>query len=210
MILLFLFIGFVTALVGALPLGASNIAVINTTLKQNTKQAFKIAIAAGVGEVILAYYALHYNMMVNDFFATNQWLQVLIALLLLAIGSFLFFRNNKASKKALKPKHNLWHSKYATGFLLALLNPPVLVYWLLIYGIINSKVAMLSMASPLETLVVFFGGVYIGKVFALYLYSRFSLIIQNKFHNINTKINKITGTLLFSIGILQVVKLYFI
>ena len=210
MILLFLFIGFVTALVGALPLGTSNIAIINTTLKQNAKQAFKMATTAGIGEVILAYYALHYNMMVNDFFSTNQWLQVLIALLLLAIGSILFFRNNKASKKTLSPKHNLWHSKYASGLLLALLNPPVLVYWLLIYGIINSKVTMLSVASPLEILILFFGGVYIGKVFTLYLYSRFSLIIQTKFHNINTKINKITGTLLFSIGILQVVKLYFI
>ena len=42
MILIYFFVGILAALLGALPLGASNIAVINTTIKQNAKQAFKI------------------------------------------------------------------------------------------------------------------------------------------------------------------------
>ena len=97
MLFIFLFIGIMASILGALPLGASNIAVINTTLKQNTKQAFKIAITAGVAEVILSYYALHYNMLVNDFFATNQWLQITIASVLLAIGAILFFKKQTDS-----------------------------------------------------------------------------------------------------------------
>ncbi|ARV09416.1 hypothetical protein BTO05_07100 [Winogradskyella sp. PC-19] len=209
MILLYLLIGLVTSIIGALPLGASNIVVINTTIKQNLKQAMKIAFAAGVAEVILSYYALNYNMLVKDFFFSNQWLQVLIAILLLGFGGLLFFKKTD-SKKTVKSNNSFLKSKYSKGFLLGLLNPPVLVYWLLVYGIINSNVAMLSVKSSVLVLLLFFSGVYIGKVVTLYIYGRFSIYIQQKFRNINFVINRITGSLLFSVGILQFVKLYFI
>ena len=206
MILIYLIIGILAAIVGALPLGATNIAVINTTLKQNAKQAFKITLAAGIAEVILSYYALHCNMIVRHFFDSNQWVQIVIAFLLLAIGGFLFFKSNKTSSKNSKLKT----SKYITGFFLGLLNPPVLVYWLVIYGVINGYALSLSIESPLLILFLFFLGVYLGKILTLYLYGKFSLVIKQKFENINTVINKVTGSLLFVIGLVNVVKLYFV
>lgn len=209
MILLYLFVGILTAIVGALPLGASNIVVINTTIKQNLKQAMKIAFAAGIAEVILSYYALNYNMLVKDFFVTNQWLQVLIAIFLLGIGGLLFFKKT-TSEKGSKEKKAYLKSKYITGFLLGLLNPPVLVYWLLVYGIVNSNLAMLTVNSPAIVLILFFTGIYIGKVFTLYIYGKFSIYIQQKFKNVNMLINKVTGSLLFFGGVFQVVKLYFV
>jgi len=206
MILIYFLIGIIAAILGALPLGATNIAVINTTLRQNARQAFKITLAAGFAEVILSYYALHCNMMVKDFFDANQWLQILIAFLLLAIGGFLFFKSTEKKSKTNKIKT----SKYLTGFLLGLLNPPVLVYWLVIYGVINGYSLSLSIDSSLVILFLFFFGVYVGKLLTLYLYSKFSLVIKQKFANINTIINKVTGSLLFFIGLINVVKLYFV
>ena len=206
MILLYLLIGILAAVLGALPLGATNIAVINTTLKQNARQAFKITLAAGIAEVILSYYALHCNMAVKDFFDTNQWLQILIAFVLLAVGGLLFFKSTKKKSK----KERLKTSKYMTGFLLGLLNPPVLVYWLVIYGVINGNSLSLTIDSSFLVLFLFFFGVYIGKLLTLYLYSKFSLAIKQKFENINTVINKVTGSLLFFIGLVNVFKLYFI
>ncbi|MCC1483795.1 LysE family transporter [Winogradskyella immobilis] len=210
MILLYIIIGLLASVIGALPLGGSNIAVINTTLKQNAKQAFKIAIAAGIAEVMLSYYALHCNMVVKDFFDNNQWLQILIAVLLLVIGGFLFLKSNKTDNNDNKKQSKLAKSKYATGFLLGLLNPPVLIYWLIVYGIINNNDFMLTLKSPISVLFLFFGGVYLGKILTLYLYSKFSIVIKNKFKNINGVINKVTGVLLFIIGIAQFAKLYFI
>jgi len=209
MILLYLLLGFFTSIIGALPLGASNIVVINTTIKQNLRLAMKIAITAGIAEVILSYYALNYNMLVKDFFLSNQWLQVLIAIVLLGVGGLLFFKKNN-SKKVSKTKKSFLKSKYATGFFLGLLNPPVLVYWLLVYGIINSNFAMLSVKSSAIVLILFFLGVYIGKVFTLYIYGKFSVFMERKFKNVNLLINKVTGSLLFTVGLLQFVKLYFI
>ena len=206
--MLYLFLGIVTAVIGALPLGASNIAVINTTLKHNLKVALKIAVTAGIAEVILSVYALNYNMMVKEFFSTNQWLQILIALLLLGIGGFLFFK--KKSSSAGKKAKVTFKSHYFNGFFLGLLNPPVLVYWLLVYGIINSNIAMLAMRSSLSVLLLFFLGVYLGKVITLYFYGKFSLYLQMKFSNINAVINKLNGSMLFTVGVFQFLKLYFI
>lgn len=209
MIFLYFLVGLLSSIVGALPLGASNIAVINTTLKQNASQAFKIAVTAGIAEVILSYYALHCNMVVKDFFNANQWLQVVIAIILLGVGSFLFFKSTKEKSDATKKTKPFLKSKYATGFFLGLLNPPVLIYWLLVYGIINSNDIMLSLQSSLTVLFLFFAGVYIGKLLTLYLYSKFSVIIKKKFQNINGIINKVTGSLLFFIGLINVFKIYF-
>jgi threonine/homoserine/homoserine lactone efflux protein len=206
MIVLYFIIGVVASILGALPLGASNIAVINTTIKQNTKQAFKIAIAAGVAEVILSYYALHCNMVVRAFFDRNMWIQILIVVLLMSVGSFLIFKK----KKEKAPKRNKWtSSKYATGFLLGIFNPPVLIYWIVAFGIINNNNLMLSLGSPLLVLFLFFSGVYLGKLVTLYGYSKFSIVIKNKVQNITLVINKVTGILLIVISIAQAIQLSF-
>ncbi|MCK8482186.1 LysE family transporter [Psychroserpens algicola] len=202
MILLYVFIGLLASTIGALPLGASNIAVINTTIKQNAKQALKIAIAAGIAEVLLSYYALHCNMVIRDFFDRNMWIQILVVVVLMTIGSYLIFK--KTTKKIPK-KNAIISSKYVIGFLLGLLNPPVLIYWIVAFGIINNYDLMLSIGSPLPVLFLFFSGVYIGKLITLYTYSKFSIALKNKVHNITFVMNKITGVLLIIIGITQAI-----
>lgn len=206
MIIIYFIIGVLAAFIGALPLGASNIAVINTTIKQNTKEAFKIIITAGIAEVLLSYYALHCKMVVKDFFDRNMWIQITIVIILMIIGSYLIFKSKK--EKHAKPSR-LSRSKYATGFLLGILNPPVLIYWIVAFGIINNNNLMLSLSSSLFVLVLFFAGVYTGKMTTLYLYSKFSLAIKNRVQNITLVINKVTGILLIIIGLAQAVKLSF-
>jgi L-lysine exporter family protein LysE/ArgO len=205
MVIAYFFIGILASILGALPLGASNIAVINTTLKQNAKQAYKIAIAAGIAEVILSLYALHCNTVVQNFINNNMWIQITIVLILLFVGAFLFFK--KQTEKQPKRK-KLTQSKYATGFLLGLLNPPVLIYWIVAIGFLNNNNFILSLQSSLSVLFLFFLGIYLGKLLTLYFYSKFSLIVKNRVHNINQAVNKITGVLLVVIAVFQVVKLY--
>ncbi len=204
MIVMYLLIGILTTILGALPLGASNIAVINTTLRQNAKKAFKIAITAGMAEVMLSYYALHYNITVRNFFNDHSWVQLLMALLLLAVGVYLFLK--KQSEKPKKKK--IIQSKYITGFFLGIVNPPVLIYWVIAFGFLNKNDIMLSLQSSLSVLFLFFSGVYIGKLLTLYSYSRFSLLIKSRIQNISNIINKITGVLLIIIAFVQAMKLY--
>lgn len=205
MIFIYLLIGIVASIVSALPLGASNIAVINTTLKQNARQAFKIAIAAGVAEVVLSYYALHCNGAVKSFFNNNIWVQVVIAVVLFGLGVFLLLK--KQSDKPQKEKR-FKLSKYITGFVLGLLNPPVLIYWVVVYGVINSGNFMLSLQSSVSVLFLFFVGVYIGKLLTLYFYSKLSVLLSKKLNAITSTINRVLGVLLIAIGVLQYLKIY--
>lgn len=95
MTLLYFLIGMLAAIIGALPSGASNIAVINTTLKQDAKQAFKIAITAGIAEVLLSLFALHCSMTVTKFAKNNVWIQIVIVIFLAASAVYLFFKKQK-------------------------------------------------------------------------------------------------------------------
>ena len=205
MILVYFLIGILASILSALPLGASNIAVINTTLKQNAKQALKIAITAGLAEVILSYYALHCSLIIKDFFNDNLWVQITIVGILFIVGSILFFKKQSESNSK---KRRLIHSKYATGFFLGIINPPVLIYWVIVFGILNNNNIMLSLKSSFLILFLFFFGVYLGKLLTLYFYSRISVIIKNKVQNITLVINRATGVLLLVIGFVQAVKLY--
>jgi threonine/homoserine/homoserine lactone efflux protein len=204
---IYLLIGIFAAILSALPLGASNIAVINTTLKQNAKQAFKLAITAGIAEVILSYYALHCNQVVKDFFNENLWLQTSIVIVLFVVGGYLFFKKQSETKPK---KGKLAQSKYATGFLLGIVNPPVLVYWVIAFGVLNNNNFMLSIQSSFLVLFLFFSGVYLGKLLTLYGYSKMSVIIKDRVKNITLIVNKLTGILLVIIGIIQSAQLYFL
>lgn len=207
MILVYLFIGIVASILSALPLGASNIAVINTTLKQNAKQAFKIAVTAGIAEVILSYYALDCNQVIQAFFNDNLWVQLLIVAILFLAGTYLFFKKQSETKPK---KQKLTQSKYTTGFLLGILNPPVLIYWVIAFGVLRNNDIMLSLKSSASVLFLFFLGVYIGKVLTLYFYSKLSSVIKNKVQNISLVVNKVTGVLLVVIGFAQALKLYIV
>lgn len=202
MLLLYFFIGILVTFIGAIPLGTVNISVINTTLRQDARNAMKIALAAGIAEIILSFYALHCSMVVSSFIDMNTWIQIVIAVLLLAVGGFLFFKK----KKERQTKSKLKTSKYITGLFLGLLNPPVLVYWVFIISYLNKNDIALTMNTSLMILFIFFAGVYLGKIITLYGYSKLSVLIKNKVQNIAQTINKVIGVLLVIIGLIQGIK----
>ena len=69
---------------------------------------------------------------------------------------------------------------------------------------------MLSMASAVPELILFFIGVYLGKFITLHLFSTFSVLVERKFSKLSKKINRVTGSLLFFVGVIQLLRFYFI
>jgi len=203
--LIYFSVGILVTFVGAIPLGTVNISVINTTLRVDARNAMKIALTAGIAEIIISFYALHCSMMVADFIDMNQWIQIAIAIVLFLIGGILFFKKKK--EEAIEKKRAI--SKYFTGLFLGLLNPPVLIYWIFMITYLNKNAFQLNMNTSLTILFVFFSGVYLGKLLTLYGYSRFSILIKNKVQNIASIINRVIGVLLFVIGSIQLVKYMF-
>ena len=202
MILTIFLLGLLSTIIGALPPGASNLAVIKTTVKENIQQSLKISYGAGVGEMLLAFIAFSSGMVVQDFFTMHVWLQFLIAGILGIAG--VYFIKTKQIEKRDKKKYN---SKYITGFALSIINPPVLIYWVLIFSVLRSSFG-LELENYSLGFFLFFAGVFLGKVATLYSYGKLGTRIQKKKSpTSSSSLNRMIGVVLMSLSLLQTMKL---
>ncbi|WP_055443669.1 hypothetical protein [Lacinutrix himadriensis] len=207
----YLFLGFITAIIGALPLGTTNVAVINTTIKENIQSALKIIYTAALAEIILVIIALQFNLQIENFISRNIWMQFAIALLLLVVGIILLSGRKECIKDEndeciiIKKRFNL--SKQMLGFILGLVNPTVLIYWILVLSFLNKKMLYLDISMAYVLLIPFLFGIYSGKAITLYGYGKFSHRLKIKMKNTTTKINRIIGVLLVAASLFQFAKL---
>ena len=200
--LIYAFTGFAASTLGALPPGAVNLSVVYTTLNRGAKFTIPIILAAAVGEIVLSFFALHCTMTVEEYIEQNIYVQYLIAGLLIVAGLFLFFQKTKVKKPDQLKRNN----GFLKGLLLAILNPPVLVYWLVAFAFISSNGLMVNM-SLIELTLIFFAGVFVGKIFTLWLYLQLSKRIAAKASHLTQKLNKWIAILLVVLGVIQLVKL---
>ncbi len=201
---LFYIMGAIIAFIGALPIGTVNLSVVQTTIQKDAYTAMKIAIAAGVAEILVSYLALNYNTAVSEYLSNNYGLQVFISVFIVVAG-VLFLLKKQKNRTHKKSRSTLYNS--LKGFLLALINPPVILFWLYIFSVLNDYSAYkIHGMLPVINLIFFFAGVYTGKIIALYLYSKFSLLIQNKIKNVSLYLDKGIGSVLLIIGFVQIVK----
>ncbi|TSE08157.1 LysE family transporter [Aquimarina algiphila] len=203
MILLYLLFGILIAIVGALPLGAVNLAVINTSIKESIRNASYIALAAGIGEVVLALFALHCSMELSDFFLANQWIQIVFIFLFFSIGLYFLIFKTKTNTKNNTRKIKISSSKFLTGFSLSILNPPVIIYWILAISLVDKYIFDLTSQNPLTSLFLFFFGIYLGKIGTLYFYGRWGNKMAQKSEDSKNKLSKIIGIVLVTLSIFQ-------
>ena len=203
MILGYSFIGlFLASLGGAAP-GASNLAVIKTTTKDSFQKGMRIAIGAGFGEILLAFMALCYSSFLTQFFEMNTWLQLSFMILFFIIGILFFFSVRLTFSRQgakIKPRS---HSKFMTGFILSVLNPPVLLFWILGISLTQKYLLPLTDMSSLLTLFFFFLGVFLGKTGILYLYAKLGKGWQQKKKTDPSKLNRVIGIALIVLSSLQ-------
>ena len=210
----YFFLGLLAAIIGALPLGTTNVAVINTTIKENIQSALKIIYTAALAEIILVLIAIRFNLQIENFVAMNLHLQYTIALLLLAVGIVLILRKKECMKDEkeeciLIKKRKFQIDKQMLGFILGLVNPTVLIYWILVISFLSKKRLYLSLNKEYLLLILFLLGAFIGKALTLYGYGKFSNVLKARLKNKTTRINTIIGTLLICISIFQFSKIFY-
>lgn len=209
----YFFLGLITAVIGALPLGTTNVAVINTTIKDNVKTALKIVYTAALAEIILVLIAICFNMQIENFVEMNVWLQYAIGFILLGVGIILALGRKECVKdeneECILIKKRYTISKQMLGFILGLINPTVLIYWILVISFLNKKMLYLSIDVAYSLLILFLIGVFFGKVITLYGYGKFSHLLKVKMKNITTRVNRIIGVLLICVSIFQFSKLFY-
>lgn len=201
-LLLFFISGLIASFAGGIVPGAVNLNIVYTTINKSAKAAVPIILAAGIGEIVLSFVALHCSVFVEENIQQNRTLQIGIAIILVVAGIALLLK--KASKTKKEGKSNQGFFK---GFLLAVLNPPVLIFWLLAFTYLASVANVEPMMSVLYLTVLFFAGVFIGKLLVLFSYLKLSSLIAKKADDITQKINKVIAILLLVIGVFQLSKL---
>lgn len=203
MIVLFFLIGLVISVIAAAPPGAANILVMNTVTRRSLHAAVYVMVGAGAGEVLLSLIALHCTSNFANYFEQNMWIQISVFVLFIVVGGFFLLRNRI---RLFPPTRSLKISrtpKFITGFLLAFLNPPVLIFWVLAFSLIHKYMLGITDMSPTATIVLFFLGVYLGKVAALYFYGKWGKRFKANDGASATKKDLFVGIGLLTVGILQ-------
>ena len=195
----YFFLGLLTTIIGALPLGTTNVAVINTTIKENIQSALKIVYSAALAEMILVIVALNFNMQIENFIGMN---------IILLLGRKECIKNENEECIIIK-KRRYNPSKQVLGFILGLVNPTVLIYWILVISFLRKKMIHLDISLEYSLLGLFLVGVFLGKVLTLYGYGKFSHTLKLKMKNITTKINRVIGILLVVVSLFQFAKIFF-
>jgi len=212
-LIIYFFTGLLVAIIGAFPLGTVNVAVINTTVKENISSALKIVFPAALGELLLICFAIVYYKTIQGFISENSWLEYVIVIVLLILGLVLIFGKKNCIKDdygeciATKPRVQL--PKEALGFILGLLNPTVLIYWLLAISYLSKKMIYIEINTALTLLGLFFTGAFIGKASTLYGYGKCSHLLKMKIKNITGTINKVIGSLLLLVSLIQLIKIVY-
>ncbi len=211
--ILYFFTGLLVAIIGALPLGTVNVAVINTTIKENISSALKIVFPAAIGELVLIFFAICYYKSIQGFITKNSWLEYIIVLVLFVLGLVLIFGKKNCIKdengECIVTKNKVQLSKEVLGFLLGLFNPTVLIYWLLVISFLSTKMIPLQLETAISLLFLFFLGAFIGKSLTLYGYGKCSNLLKMKVKGITATINKVIGSLLLIVALIQLIKIIY-
>jgi threonine/homoserine/homoserine lactone efflux protein len=125
------------------------------------------------------------------------------SILFFSIGVYFLLLKNKINTKHKPNKLKLSNSKFLTGFSLAILNPPVIIYWVLAISLVNKYVFNLTVQNPLTSLFLFFLGIYLGKIGTLYFYSLWGNKIAQQPGDSKAKLSRIIGIVLVVISIFQ-------
>ncbi|GEQ87369.1 hypothetical protein ULMS_28770 [Patiriisocius marinistellae] len=209
LLILFAGCGFLISALGALPASSSNVAMVTTTLENSFKKAVNIAYGAGLGSTLIAFIALWYSRAFTDYFENNLWIQISFLVLFFIIGLLIVLRNyfDFGIENPLAKEWNV--GSFYKGLLLAILNPPALLFWIFILSLANQFLFSITKFSPIFVLISFFTGVFVGKFSVLYMYGKLSKKINTKDSKNKKRVHTIIGYLLVIGSLVQGVRMIF-
>lgn len=196
-------IAFLATFVGTIPFGPINMSVISITLNKSFNKSLQFSIAASLVEILEAAVAISFGIYIQTFIQSHSWIQILIFSLFIGIGVFFIVRTTSPK---LQGKSKVKTSEFVKGLLVSLGNPQALPFWIFILSIIAQNIDINFSGTHLLGFLI---GVFLGKLGALMLFAYLSSFLKNKLSDSCTWINRVLGSILLLIGLIQAVK-YFI
>lgn len=124
---LYVAVGAFSCFLGTIPFGPINLTVVKTAIDYNKARGTEVALAASIVEVGMALIAICFGFVISAFLEANAFVQFLIALVFIILAVLIFNRESKASLDSTsRDVEN--KSMFASGFLIAALNPQAIPF----------------------------------------------------------------------------------
>ncbi len=202
MIMHFIF-GLVGSFLGGVAFGPINLSVVDITLKENMKSAIRFSIAAAFAELLLAYIAIMFGKIISRRIEEFPELKLLVIAFFIILGLFFILKKDTPKTETSPGKNS---SNFLNGFIVAILNPQVIPYWIFVLAYLKSANVLYLKSWHL---LLFLVGVSLGKLIILTLYGYLSEYIKRHFANINDYVSKTIGSLLIVVGLVQAINYFF-
>jgi threonine/homoserine/homoserine lactone efflux protein len=190
--------------------GPAFFALINTGIKHGYKTGVMLATGVVLSDFLLCVliiFLVHYgatSVIQDD--KNQRFMGIIAGTVLIIFGSLYFRKNVQKSNETIEIKQPSTLSMILKGFFLNILNPAVWIIWL---GNVTavSKSLDYSLLKMLTFFSITLGLVWLVEVAKVSAASKLNKLLTEKIMN---TINRITGILLISFGMLLIYKHYFI
>ena len=195
----YLFIGFAACTVGALPFGIVNLTVLDETLKKGNRSALNIAHGAAIVEVMFGLAAILTGSLIDSYLDNNIFINYFILGLFIVSGMVFYF-----NKKRIDFPGKSQFTGFIKGVFLNLISIQVFLFWILAIAFLSTK----NLRPPDSiSIFIFLIGIWLGKMMVLWSYTILSKNIIAKSQKLSNNMNRIIGLILFSVAIIQAVKM---
>ncbi|MDA0279544.1 MAG: LysE family transporter [Proteobacteria bacterium] len=194
---LYLFVGFLVCLLGTIPFGPINLAVVKTTIDYDRRSGIEIAFAASIIESLQALIAICFGALISSFLDANVFVKFFLAFVFIALAIFIFTRK---AEPTLKKQQSRPLSFFRNGLIIAGLNPQAVPFWIFALATISQYFEFQYMGL---TLAWFLLGVFIGKLVALYGFIVASTYLKTRLQESSTVVNRLLAGILLFIGLIQ-------
>ncbi len=196
------FLIFIISFAGSIHLGTVNVAVIETTLSKNVQAGLWLAAGGSLPEILYTIIAIWGQSYLQKNTQITQFLNWLVVPVFLIIGLMYVFQ--KPKPKTIQAVSNA-DGNFLKGFWLALVNPQLLPFWLVVATYIGSQYAM----SNFSIQFAFVSGAALGAFAILCIFAFISQKLQSKISPFLNKypLNKIVGGIFIAMALIQLAKL---
>ena len=195
--------GLIACFIGGLPLGIINMSVVNITIKKSSKSAYQFALGSSLVEIFEASVAVIFGLAIEGYVRDNQYVQSILFFAFVIIGLYFLIKKSRpiyyessATKKS---------SEFFRGVVVALLNPQAIPFWLFALAFVAPYHIIDFVGSNLY---FFLGGVFIGKLLALVLFTKGAQYIKAHVSQSSSIIDKTMGSIFIIIGLIQALEFF--
>jgi L-lysine exporter family protein LysE/ArgO len=198
-VFLFLLMGFMASIIGAVPFGLVNLSVLQTAISKGVKATMPISYGASVVEIIYGILGIFAGSLLFTYIERNPWFNAFTALILLVVGLLFLFRRSQ-----FQFNNNNTFGGFLYGVLLNLLSIQVLAYWIIAVSIIASIYQQIF--HPIA-IIFFLVGIFSGKMSVLIAYATLGKKIASRSEAVSRNINLVIGVLLTGIAGLTIARM---